>query len=88
MANIRLGGAYIDFFGRNVRFVNATRQNVAAIQRQQRAIRALQTQLVGFNRTVDVFIRRFSLIAGIGLGLVVRDLAQLGQTIIANSCCV
>ena len=80
MADIRLGGAYVDFFGRNVRFVNAARQNVQAVQRQQRAIRGLQTQIVGFNRTVDVFIRRFSLIAGIGFGLLVRDIAQLGQT--------
>lgn len=80
MANIRLGGAYVDFFGRNIRFVNAARQNVAAIERQQRAIRQLQTQLRGFNRTVDVFTRRFSLLAGIGAGLLVRDIAQLGQT--------
>ena len=80
MADIRLGGAYVDFFGRNIRFVNAARQNVNAVERQQRAIRDLQRQIRGFNRTVDVFIRRFSLIAGIGFGLLVRDIAQLGQT--------
>ena len=64
MADIRVGGAYVDFIARNARFVAGVRKTGAALKRQERAVRSLHRTVANFNRTARAMASRmFSVVA-------------------------
>ena len=89
MADVRVGGAYVNFTGRNAQFIQSVRQNGAAIRRQQRAVRAMRRTLRNFNRRVGETVKGITswrtalgALAGAGaLGLVIRQNVQYADEI-------
>ena len=80
MADVRVGGAYVDLIARSARFVLGVKQSTEALKRQQRALRDLGRDVRTFNREARVLVRRFAAIAGIGLVAAVTSFARFGET--------
>lgn len=80
MADVRIGGAYVDWTARNQQFLAAARRNGAALRAQQERVRQLRRTVRDFNQTATEQVRRLTSIRGAvvalagagGLGLLVR----------------
>ena len=85
MADIRVGGARIDFVAQNARFVAAVKRNGDALRRQQQAVRRLQGSVRSFNRTARAMVGRLAsvggvLVGGFGVAAATRVIARFGET--------
>ena len=80
MADIRVGGAFIDFLARNHKFIAATRANGQALRNQQRRVRELRRDVAALNTQVRGMVRIFSVAAVAGIGLAIRQFATFGET--------
>ena len=93
MADVRLGGLYVDLRGRNSQFLRSASQSAAALRRQQQSVRAFQRQLRSFNTRIrsavrSVFNFRTALVAlggGGALGALVRSQAEFGASVLQVS---
>ena len=93
MADVRVGGAYVDFTARNRRFITEVRRNGQALRRQQRQVAALRRAAQSFNRTAQAFVRRqlsirrvVAVVAGAtGLGLLIKRHVDLGDELIKSA---
>lgn len=90
---IRIGGVFLDFSGRNARFLTAARKNQTALQRQRAAVRQLNSTIARFNARARAMRQRlFSLRGVIGtlasaavLGAVIKRTSQYGATLVEVS---
>ena len=90
MADVRIGGAVVDFRARNAEFIAAARKNGQALRSQERRVRGLQRRVRRFNMAARDMARRLTSIrtaavaaaglAGIGY-LIQRQVALADQTI-------
>ena len=88
-----IGTINVDYTANNLNYLRAARGNVQALTRQQRALRNFQRQLQRFNRSVRrsvssllSFRGALVAIAGTGgFGLLVRNAAQFGATLVETS---
>ena len=78
MAEVRLGGLYVDIVSRNRQFVTGTTQNIAMLRRQRREVNRLRRDVRGLGRTVRSFVSTLALFAGTaGIGAAVISIANL-----------
>ncbi len=93
MAEARVGTAVIAFLARNAAFIAGVRKNVRALGTQERAVRRLRRDVRAFNRAARNMRRRLlsvrgavTLLAGTGgLGLLIRQQAQYGASLVETS---
>ena len=93
MADVRLGGLFVDLRQRNSQFIRATEQNVKSLRDQQRAINRVRRELRSFNRRVTSTVRGLfnfqsavAALAGSGaLGALARTQAEYGAHLVETS---
>ena len=62
MADVRVGGAYVDFTVRSSKFVAQLKRNGNALRQQQRAVRALRREVSSYNRVARKMAVPFTLL--------------------------
>ena len=83
MAEIRIGGAFLDFFSRNAQFIAGMQRNATALRRQQRAVNTLRREVRGFNRSARTMVASIFSLRGALVGLLgVGGLLQFGSVLI------
>ena len=93
MADVRLGGLFVDVRQRNSQFIGATKQNVQALRSQQRNLNRLRGAVRQFNRSVSSAVgglfsfRSVLLTLGGGgiIGTLIRNQARFGATLVETS---
>ena len=93
MADIRIGGAYVDVTSRNAQFLRGAQRNAQALRTQQRRVNALRRDIRAFNRAARTMASRFLSIRGAvatlagagGLGFLIRRQAQYGSSLVETS---
>ena len=84
MAEVRVGGAYIDWRSRNAQFLAGLDKNKRALREQRRAIQGLRRHVMRFNAVA----RRLPLIlagAAAGMAVLVRQQAAFGSGLVEVS---
>ena len=93
MADVRIGGAYLDMLARTRQFVGGLRRTGGALRRQQRAVNALKRDVRAFNRSARAMVKRLVSIrsavgvlsGGAGLGLLVKRQSEYGASLVETS---
>ena len=84
MADVRVGGAYLDWQTRNDRFLAGMRRNKRALGDQERAVQGLQRRISRFNavaRQIPVVMAA----AAAGIAIAARQQAALGSQLVEVS---
>ena len=93
MADVRVGGAYVDFLTKNAKFVAGLRRNAQALRRQQRAINALKRDVRAFSRAARAMVGQLvsmravvgALSGSAGLGLLVKRQTAYGASLVETA---
>ena len=80
MAEVRVGGAYIDWRSRNAQFLAGLDKNKRALREQQRALQGLQRHVNRFNIVAKQMVRVLGVGLAVAAGAAVRSFANLQQT--------
>ena len=80
MADVRLGGVFVDFLTRNAQFLRGVQRSGESLRRLQRRVSALRREIREYNRVARSMVRVVSLFAVAGIGLAIRSFAEFGQT--------
>ena len=81
MADVRVGGAYIDWRSRNARFLTGLNRNKRALREQERAILGLQRSLTQFNAVARRTTVLLGVSSAVAVAAAVRSYANLQQTL-------
>ena len=81
MAEVRVGGAYIDWRSRNAQFLAGLDKNKRALREQRRAIQGLQRSLTRFNQVARQTTRLLGVAAAVAVAAAVRSYGNLQQTL-------
>ena len=81
MAEVRVGGAYIDWRSRNAQFLAGLDKNKRALREQRRAIQGLQRSLTRFNQVARQTTRLLGIGAAVAVAAAVRSYGNLQQTL-------
>ena len=81
MADVRVGGVYVDWRARNSQFLAGSQRNKRALSEQQRAIQGLQRRLTRFNVVARQTTRLIGVGFAVAVGAAVRATANLQQTL-------
>ena len=84
MADVRVGGAYIDWRSRNAQFLTGLNRNKRAMREQERALEGLRRRVGQFNAAA----RRIPLIlagAAAGMAVLIRQQAKFGSGLVEVS---
>ena len=84
MADVRVGGAFIDWRSRNAQFLTGLNRNKRAMRQQERALEGLRRRVGQFNAAA----RRIPLIlagAAAGMAVLVRQQAKFGSGLVEVS---
>ena len=80
MADVRVGGAYLDWQTRNDRFLSGMRRNRRALSDQERAVQGLQRRIGQFNVVARRMAQGLGVLAVVGAGAAVRAFSDFQQT--------
>ena len=81
MAEVRVGGAYIDWRSRNAQFLAGLDKNKRALREQRRAIQGLQRTLTRFNQVARQTTRLLGVASAVAVAAAVRSYGNLQQTL-------
>ena len=80
MAEVRLGGAYINFLAKNAQFLRGVQTNITALRKQRAAIRAMQEQVSRLRTAALRAGQAFTLLGAVSLVSGIRTIAQFEQS--------
>ena len=81
MAEVRVGGAYIDWRSRNAQFLAGLDKNKRALREQRRALQGLRRSVDRFNAVARQSVRLLGVASVVAAGAAVRAYANLQQTL-------